>query len=130
MLGYEAFKQFFPRVDPFAATNMRAHPAAEVFYSVFAEKIVSEKNETLRDIYAQSAFSYRYQRDVSGKYFKSPEEAYGPVESWNDTFTTLTRWDLVDDGAFGWDLDVTNGDVVRNSSYAQPWDAGSIVIVR
>lgn len=130
VLGLDTFKQFFPDVEPWGASNMRANPAAEVYYQVLAEEIESAANETELSQYAPAPFSYYYQRDAQNEYYPSWEEAYGPVESYNDSFTNLTRWDLVADYAFNWDFNVTNGDDIRNASYATPWQQENIIIVR
>lgn len=131
VLGLDTYKQFFPDVALWGASNMRAHPAAEVFFQITSETINSPTtNETDKSDFDATPFSYYFQRDIKGNYFQSWEEAYGPIERYNDSFTNLTRWDIVNENAFGWDFNVTNGDGIRNASYATPWDAENIVIVR
>lgn len=129
VLAYDMFKQFFPTVDPFIALNMRVNPASKVFFEVFSDQINnSSLTEEERRDYWTGPFAYYYMNDINGTRYRNWEEFYGPIESYGDTFTNYSRWNIRDKEAFPMNFTVTNGDMMSNST--SPWAAEDIIIVK
>lgn len=145
VLGFDTFKQFFPRETPYAMTNLRAHPAAELFYRAAAAEYqhitsatgsFSTTNLTNDAVAAKvegalsDPFCYAGRLDPDGGHFKDWKIAYGPITAANGgAFTTYTRWDLASDYTFGGEFAVTAAAPGRNASWSVPWSADDIVLL-
>jgi len=124
-LGYEVFKQLFPDILPYGAGTLRAHEGLDIlgnYYTNFTSQLAQENpgNLTLlqaNNYYAQySAESYA---NDSGQLFDNWDELYGPVETPQDNFTNLIRWNIDD-----LDFNLASGNIVisgfANNTDVQP----------
>ncbi|KAI4849074.1 hypothetical protein E4T44_03567 [Aureobasidium sp. EXF-8845] len=84
--GYDLFKQLFPSIHPFGGSQLRAHETIDIVGRLFSELDPSD----------QLTWNYRNELDSDDQRFSSWEQKYGPHPQGpgNDTYTSLTRWDL------------------------------------
>jgi Peptidase family S41 len=94
LLAIDTFKQFFPNIDPFAGSRMRAHPAANVMGNTMTA-FWDSLNETGSTYYALAANEWvatdRIDADT-GQNFTSWAEFFGPHLDNGDNFTTTVRF--------------------------------------
>ena len=92
LLAVDTFKQFFPDIDPFAGSRLRAHPTADVLGNTYTTYYGSGLNETFYDALSDSDWNSadRINADT-GANFSSWGEFFGPHEYNGDTFTTTQR---------------------------------------
>lgn len=94
LLAFDAFKRFFPRLEPYGGSRMRAHEAA----NVLGETITSywnELDEDYYDYYSLAADEWMVSDRISAatkKNFTSWKEFYGPVQHNGDLFTTVVSY--------------------------------------
>ncbi|PSN60256.1 hypothetical protein BS50DRAFT_604824 [Corynespora cassiicola Philippines] len=142
-LGYDLFKQLFPKEDPYGASQFRANEAFDITGQFMTEALSSVTYEdALADFQLngeesklglawQSIFNYRLPLTVDNKNFSSWEEYFGPHVRNNDNFTTISRKDL--NNAFSDDLsmDVTGyGTRAANLDENQAFDADNMVLLQ
>lgn len=91
LLAYDTFKQFFPAIEPFGGSRMRAHPTADVLGNTFTNYYVTQNmNETF--YYEQSVNDWvvtdRLNADTEQN-FTSWGEFYGPHDYSGDSFSSV-----------------------------------------
>jgi hypothetical protein len=94
LLAIDTFKQFFPNIDPFAGSRMRAHASADVMgetLTVYWDSL----NDTDDNFYILAASEWvatdRINADT-GRNFTSWAEFFGPHLYDGDNFTTTVRF--------------------------------------
>ncbi|KAE9981003.1 hypothetical protein EG328_011904 [Venturia inaequalis] len=96
LLAHDTFKHFFPNLEPFGGSRMRAHPIANILGKTIT-KYWNGLKRTTHDYFALLAdewlSSVRINADT-GRNFTSWEKFYGPHEAYGDTFTTTQRLNL------------------------------------
>ncbi|KAF2754713.1 hypothetical protein EJ05DRAFT_488870 [Pseudovirgaria hyperparasitica] len=90
-LGYEAYKQFFPDVEPYGGSRYRYHEAVEILGSSISQ-LSRPQNPSL---YA-SPFNYHAYLDQDLNAFTSWQAMSGPTTFNNDQFTNILRYNLSD----------------------------------
>ncbi|KAI4266079.1 MAG: hypothetical protein L6R38_008975 [Xanthoria sp. 2 TBL-2021] len=132
LLAIDVFKQFFPSVDPFVGSRLRAHDTANVLGNTFSAYFESRRsNSTEADQFAGSVWTAQgYLSAETGRNFSSWAELYGPHQYNGDFFTTTQRDNLssvvFDEAAGGL---VVSGFANRTNLPPQPYDAKNIVLL-
>ena len=91
LLAYDTFKQFFPTMEPFGGSRMRAHPAADVLGNTFTNVYDTQPlNETFYDELSASdwVITDRLNADTNEN-FTSWGEFFGPRQYNGDSFTNI-----------------------------------------
>lgn len=124
--------QFFPSVDPFGGSRLRAHETANVLGNTFSSYFESQRsNTTETDQFAGSVWTAQgYLNAETGRNFSSWAELYGPHQYNGDLFTTTQRDNLssvvFSEAAGGL---VVSGFANRTNLPPQPYDAKNIILV-
>lgn len=105
-LAYDTFRQLFPNMTPYGATNLRAN---DLFnwtgesISGYFQNATNAKKAKQTSVYAAdtlffggSPFNFAEQLNVAEQDFASWQEFYGPHQIHNDSFTSLVRYNLSD----------------------------------
>jgi hypothetical protein len=90
LLAIDAFKQFFPNIDPFAGSRLRAHSSADVMGDTITTYF-NGLDTTSEDYYILAANEWVATDRLNantGKNFTSWAEFFGPVSEDGDEFTT------------------------------------------
>jgi hypothetical protein len=93
LLAIDTFKQFFPNIEPFAGSRMRAHPSADVMGETITD-YWNTLNDTESDYYILSANEWVATDRLNantGQNFTSWAEFFGPHLYDGDNFTTTVR---------------------------------------
>jgi len=93
LLAYDTFKQFFPTIEPFGGSRMRAHPTADVLGTTFTGYYNTQNlNETFYDELSVSDWvvTDRLSADTEQN-FTSWGEFFGPHEYNGDSFSSVVR---------------------------------------
>jgi hypothetical protein len=99
-MGYEAFKQIFPDLEPYGATRYRANEAFGIFSSAIADFVdngtyANIQPEQYAQIVAQSTtWDYQNILDENGTNFSDFEDYFGPFKNNKDEFTALRRYNF------------------------------------
>ncbi|KAH0559692.1 hypothetical protein GP486_003789 [Trichoglossum hirsutum] len=96
LLAIDAFKQFFPNIDPFVGSRMRAHPSANVMGKTMTGYWDS-LNDTDDDYYFLAANAWVATDRINantGRNFSSWAEFFGPNLYNGDNFTNTQRYNL------------------------------------
>ncbi|KAK4690731.1 hypothetical protein P7C71_g6129, partial [Lecanoromycetidae sp. Uapishka_2] len=141
LLATDAFKQFFPSIDPFGGSRLRAQPLADALGNTFTTYFTTTQDidpdfydELAADVWVAPV----YLDAATGQNFTDWPEFFGPHEDNGDLFTTIQRNNLssiiFDENATGDNEDVSNGIVVygfanRSITSPQPYTAEQIVIL-
>ncbi|KAL8780137.1 MAG: hypothetical protein Q9213_006621 [Squamulea squamosa] len=132
LLATDIFKKFFPSVDPFGGSRLRAHETANVLGNTFSAYFDNQRsNTTETDQFAGSPWTAQgYFNAETGQNFSSWPELYGPHQYNGDLFTTTQRDNLssvvFDEAAGGI---VVSGFANRTSLPPQPYDAKNIILL-
>lgn len=89
LLAIDAFKQFFPNIDPFAGSRLRAHDSANVMGEMITE-FFNEEDTSNIDYYILAANEWVATDRLNantGNNFTSWAEEFGPVSEDGDQFT-------------------------------------------
>lgn len=141
LLAIDAFKQFFPSIDPFSGSRLRAHPTADALGNTFTTYYTTTQdidpgfyNELSADVWVAPV----YLNAATGQNFTDWPEFFGPHAENGDLFTTTQRNNLssiiFDENATGDDENASSGIVVygfgnRSITSPQPYPAEQIVIL-
>ncbi|KAK3623184.1 hypothetical protein LTR56_021766 [Elasticomyces elasticus] len=117
-LGYEAFKQFFPAVEPFGGQRIRAHEA----YNILGTEISSHSSSALD----RNGFSYKGLLDQNLDAFGSWLELYGPERHNDDNFTHVLRYNLSGDH---YDSAITITGYRERNNHTQYFGAKDIILL-
>lgn len=136
--GYDIFKQLFPEMQPYGASRLRAHEAANSVGSVFSAaasgvpRSLGIANDNIINVVA-SPFNFRQDMNIEGQKFKAWDngttQKYDQRSYNNDNFTGILRWDLSDP------LTTINSGGINVTGYGnrtgftQPFAAENIVMV-
>lgn len=133
--GYDLFKQLFPLIDPYAASDrFRAHESFDLIgqfvsnISGYYPRSLDLKDENIVDLISTPS-NYRSDLDpTTNAHFTSWPEKYGPETHQGDTFTKLFKWWLSDPliTSYSGGINLTGFGIPAKS---QPFDASNIVIV-
>ncbi|KAL8856656.1 MAG: hypothetical protein Q9178_006723 [Gyalolechia marmorata] len=132
LLATDVFKQFFPSIDPFGGSRLRAHDTANILGNTFSAYYDSQRpNTTVTDQFAGSVWTAQgYLNAETGRNFSSWAELYGPHQYNGDFFTTTQRDNLssvVFSEAVGGI--VVSGFANRTNLPPQPYDAKNIILL-
>jgi Ca2+-binding RTX toxin-like protein len=92
-LAIDTFKQFFPNIDPFAGSRLRAHASANVMGETITDYF-NGVDTTSEDYYILAANEWVATDRLNantGNNFTSWAEEFGPVSEDGDQFTTTVR---------------------------------------
>ncbi|KAL9029600.1 MAG: hypothetical protein Q9196_002174, partial [Gyalolechia fulgens] len=130
LLATDTFKQFFPSVDPFGGSRLRAHDAADVIGNTISNDF-SSSNSSTQELYAGTAWAAgTFINADTGRNFSSWAELFGPHMYNGDYFTTTQR-----DNLSSVILDEAVGGIVvygfgnRSATSPQPYDAKNIILL-
>ena len=99
-MGFEAFKQIFPDLEPYGATRYRSHESFKIFSSAIADFVnngtyANVQPEQHAMIVAQSStWDYQNILDENGTDFSDFKDYYGPYINNKDQFTALRRYNF------------------------------------
>ncbi|KAL8932771.1 MAG: hypothetical protein Q9216_006686, partial [Gyalolechia sp. 2 TL-2023] len=130
LLATDTFKQFFPSVDPFGGSRLRAHDAANAIGNTISNDF-SNSNSSIQDLFAGSAWAAgTFINAETDRNFSSWAELYGP-HMYNDDYFTTTQRDNLSSVV----LDEAVGGIVvygfgnRSATSPQPYDAKNIILL-
>ncbi|KAM3070136.1 hypothetical protein ACMFMG_003829 [Clarireedia jacksonii] len=130
LLAIDTFKQFFPNIDPFAGSRMRAHHAADVMGNTLTQfwDGLSEDDETKYDLSSDEWVITDRLNAATGRNFTSWAEFFGPNQYDGDNFTNVQRYDLSNPifDAAGVDLDSTDTPFAVFGYAANPAPANAV----
>ncbi|KAL8709816.1 MAG: hypothetical protein Q9225_007391, partial [Loekoesia sp. 1 TL-2023] len=130
LLATDTFKQFFPSIDPFGGSRLRAHDTANVLGNTISN-YYSSSNSTTQDLFAGSAWTAgSFINADTGRNFSTWAELFGPHMYNGDYFTTTQRNNLssvVFDEALGGIVVYGFGN--RSATSPQPYDAKNIILL-
>lgn len=106
LLAIDTFKQFFPDIDPFSGSRMRATSAGNIMGQTITTMAENVVGQAITDIF-QGVNLTQHRLDASDEWaaieridantdkdFTSWEEFFGPHPYDGDEFTTVQRYDL------------------------------------
>jgi hypothetical protein len=99
LVATDAFKRFFPNINEFRGSRLRAHPAANVMGSTITEYfgLFDTTDQMYEDLITNEWVATSKINADTNKLFASWEEEFGPPRSFDgDNFTTTQRYDLAD----------------------------------
>lgn len=135
ILALEAYKLFFPNVDAFAGSRMRAtHPIDVMGSTLTHEFSQMDPTDPDYDVFLANEFvaTPRINADTN-RNFTSWAEFFGPHLYHGDNFTTTQRYDLGDqefvDDSMDVDANVTDVFATSTGSAAPPFSAQNIVLL-
>lgn len=93
LLAFDIFRRFFPNIEPFAGSRMRAQHPTDIIGKVFTEVVTP--NSTYYSVLAADEWvaSPRINAETN-ETFESWEEFYGPHAAGGDKFTTVVSTSL------------------------------------
>lgn len=139
LLAVDAFKQFFPSIDPFNGARLRANDFGDALGNTFTtyydtqQTNVSFYDALSADVWVASV----YLNAATGANFTSWPEFFGPHPDHGDVFTTIQRDNLssiiFDENATD-DSDTSSGIVIysygnRSATSPQPFAADQIILL-
>lgn len=102
VLSFDFFKQLFPNIEPFGASQMRATTEFNILGSFITPEAEAVRQgdpsnvTNYEDGGGYSFFDARSYDDATGKPFNSWEEFFGPQQIHGDNYTYLQRLNLSD----------------------------------
>ncbi|KAH8659319.1 hypothetical protein BGZ60DRAFT_456892 [Tricladium varicosporioides] len=142
LLAIDAFKHFFPNIDPYAASRLRAHPAAYQMGQAISElfTVFNTSSDEYRLLAPTEFVALNRINANTGRLFGSWDEFFGPVAAGGDQFTTLQRYNLGDPiftseavqdsgnnfTVFGYG---TNGAAINSAISQPPYAAEDIILL-
>ena len=134
LLAYSVFKQFFPSIVPFAGSNMREHPLADIMGSVITSYYESLDDDSYahQNASADEWIATTRLNAETGRNFTSWQELYDQGQDNVDSFSSTIRLNtsnyLYDYSALG---QVEPPQVLLTKSSADaPFAAENIIMVR
>jgi hypothetical protein len=92
MLGYDAYLQFFPTQEPQLLSRYRANEASDLIGQQMSTLPLTPSTVEIYTV----PWNYHAYLDAELNPFESWEDMYGPVQSGNDQYTNLLRYNLSD----------------------------------
>ncbi|KAF7956395.1 hypothetical protein EAE96_003736 [Botrytis aclada] len=129
LLAIDTFKQFFPNIDPFAGSRMRAHASADVLGKTLTPywDDLAENDEAKYVLAADEwVITNRINADTN-RNFTNWQEFFGPNQYNGDNFTNVARYDLSNPifDASGVGLDVSDDAFAVYGYDANPVPSGA-----
>ena len=139
LLAIDAFKQFFPSIDPFNGARLRANDFGDALGNTFTTYYNTQQtNQSFYDALSADIWvASGYLNAATGTNFTSWPEFFGPHPDNGDTFTTIQRDNLssiiFDENATD-DSDTSSGIVIygygnRSATSPQPFAADQIILL-
>ncbi len=139
LLAIDAFKQFFPSMDPFNAARLRANDFGDALGNTFTTYFNTQQiNASFYEaLSAEVWVASVYLNAATGANFTSWPEFFGPHPDHGDQFTTIQRDNLssiiFDENATD-DSDSSSGIVIygygnRSATAPQPFSADQIILL-
>ncbi|OCK81559.1 hypothetical protein K432DRAFT_434049 [Lepidopterella palustris CBS 459.81] len=141
-LGYDLFRQLFPTIDEWGATQFRANDAFNVAGIAMTEKLQGfTYDQAIQDFQQQtykgelatawqSIFNYKLPMTKDAKPFNSWPELFGPHVFNNDNFTSLQRYNFTNFFSDDFDMDISGYRTRANLLSPQPFPASNIVMLQ
>jgi len=133
LLGYDTFKQLFPTIQPYGASNLRAHESANIIGRKGSDLIGEIPEGDVEDQLQSGAYewyNYRASLDVNDKPYSSWTQLYGPVDTGTGNVTNLLRqrldWPVLTSLSQGI---VVTGYNNRSTGFTQPFAPENIIMV-
>jgi hypothetical protein len=130
LLGYDTFKQFFPKEEPQLLSRYRGHDASQVL----GESLSSYRTiTTLNGDFFTSPFNYNSYLDKDLQAFDNWQDMYPPDTFNKDKFTSLLRYNLSDPATtssqrYSIGISIT-GYQDRTNFTTAPFDKDSIILL-
>ncbi|KAF4635118.1 hypothetical protein G7Y89_g2987 [Cudoniella acicularis] len=96
LLATDAFKRFFPNINPFQGSRLRAHPAADVMGTAITEyfQLFNSTSSTYEDLITDEWVATTKINADTNQLFTSWSEEFGPHSFDGDNFTATQRYNL------------------------------------
>ncbi|CAG8979613.1 hypothetical protein HYALB_00012590 [Hymenoscyphus albidus] len=137
LLAYDVFKQFFPLVDLYGGSRLRAHPPADIMgksISTYFETLGPDDDDYI-SLFTNEWLSINRVNDNTNRNFTSWSEFFGPNQKSKDAFTTPQRYNLSSHlfntlyvGSSNEEFSLHGFDK-QSTSEAQPYAAKDIIIL-
>ncbi|KAG9236435.1 hypothetical protein BJ875DRAFT_456406 [Amylocarpus encephaloides] len=138
LLAYEVFKNFFPTIDPYGGSRLRAHPLADSVgdaISGYFDTPLTLSDPDYYALYTNDWVASTRLNSATNRHFASWDEAFGPHLSNGDSFTAVQRLNL-SDTLFNTlfvgdpnDIFTVYGYGARPANTSQPYAAEDIIIL-
>jgi hypothetical protein len=133
ILAYDTFKQLFPSLEPYGASNLRAHESANIIgqqRSNLDGEIPTDDFTDQVNADTDEWYDYRASLDANNKPYSGWKDMYGPVDNGYGNFTHLLRarndWPV--HTTLGQNLTIT-GYNDRSKGFTQPFLPQNIIMV-
>ncbi|KAF8862096.1 hypothetical protein BDZ45DRAFT_224480 [Acephala macrosclerotiorum] len=96
LLAIDTFKRFFPNINPFQGSRLRAHPAADAMGTAITSyfETFNSTSSTYEDLITNEWVAITKINADTNQLFTSWAEEFGPHSFDGDNFTTTQRYDL------------------------------------
>jgi Peptidase family S41 len=140
IVATDTFRRFFPNIDAFRGSRLRAHPAANVMGSTITEYfgLFDSTDQMYEDLITNEWVATSRINADTNELFASWAEAFGPPLFFDgDNFTTTQRYDLTDTSFDSVAVDASNdtftvfgyGSNAAPADAAPPYAAEDIIMV-
>lgn len=135
LLGYDAFRQFFPNIVQDGYSRFREHQAFSIMseqISGFTADFSADTASTAEVFASQSILNYRDDLNSTNQNFLTYEDKFEPHKYNGDNFTNIMRWNLSDPlltTNSTWGLGITITGYGSRQNFSQPFAAENIVMV-
>ncbi|KAL8948752.1 MAG: hypothetical protein Q9222_005091 [Ikaeria aurantiellina] len=132
LLATDTFKQFFPSINPFGGSRLRAHEGANALGNTFSSYYSSQISNSTNtgSLIGNPWVASTFINANTGRNFSSWAELYGPQMANGDFFTTTQRDNLsstlLDAAASGI---IGSGSGNHSPTLPQPYDARNIILL-
>lgn len=135
LLAFDTFKQFFPTIEPYGGSRVRAHDSANIMGSTITGywDSLTEDDEDFYTLIANEWVVTDRINAATNQNFTSWEDYYGPYQ-YRDYFSLVQRYNLSDFLFDTMSLQDLDGSAVYGAGYnlattPQPWAAEEIIIL-
>jgi hypothetical protein len=96
LLAIDTFKRFFPNINPFQGSRLRAHPAADAMGAAITSyfETFNSTSSTYEDLITNEWLAITKIDADTNQLFTSWADEFGPHSFDGDNFTTTQRYDL------------------------------------
>ncbi|POS88014.1 hypothetical protein EPUL_000389 [Erysiphe pulchra] len=134
LVGYDAFRQFFPTLEQPGFSRFRLHEGLKIITKQISKTAsnftFNSTNPTDYDYY-QTPFNYRFDLNETNKPFLSYEDKFNPRKFNGDEFTSNMRWDLEDptmtSSTWGAGMNITG--YGNRKDFKQPFNPEDIILL-
>lgn len=134
LLGYDAFRQFFPQIVQDGFSRFRKHERFDIAskgISEYSANFTNSSSSSTDYLAYQSALNFRYDLNQTDGPFLTYEDKFKPQQFNGDNFTQIMRWNLEDDVTTVnpvWGIGTTITGYGYRKNFTQPFAAENIIM--